>query len=471
MAIRLSPRPRNHIGEHRLLDGGEVRNTPPGSPILPPVQVLHPITRTSGMLIDSLPPARSARPILHHNSHSIDRDPSLPMPCETAVHGPVHSAQGSHADPKQPPLSRTVCPAHDSRFDIAWIESIADLHSELGEWLGDRTGLVVTTPTVNALYGEQIMDCLHAAGATASQLVLSLTESAKTLEQVERVCRESLARNLGRNSVLIALGGGVCSDVTTVAAQMIRRGIPLVRVPTTLLSQVDAGIGIKGAVHLDSKKNYLGCFYPPKRVLISPSFLTTLCHRQLRSGMAEIAKVAIAKDATLFRSLEEHGADLIESRISFASPAGRHLMASSIDGLLSDVEGNFYEDQSLVRSMDLGHTFSPALESASQFEILHGEAVAIDMAFSACIAMELNWIEETDAHRILRLLTGLGLALDSNHLSPSFCLQSIAETTRHRGGKLNLFLPTGIGTSRELTDGVMLPPRLLSRALSRLRLF
>ncbi|MGH8069850.1 MAG: iron-containing alcohol dehydrogenase [Candidatus Entotheonellia bacterium] len=173
--------------------------------------------------------------------------------------------------------ARTVQARSQRSYDVHLVEGLLDRHlGLLCSLIGQRRAILITTPTVAKLYGQVLREQLRAAGVDIPELVRECTESTKTLPQVQRVCEEAYKRGLDRTAVLIGFGGGVCTDIVTVAASWIRRGINHVRIPTTLIGQIDASIGIKGAVHFEGKKNYLGCFYPPKSAVIDPIFLRTL---------------------------------------------------------------------------------------------------------------------------------------------------------------------------------------------------
>src|SRR5688500_11545734 len=138
---------------------------------------------------------------------------------------------------------------------------------ELKAAIAGRQVLIVMTPTVFGLYGSALLAQIKRHSIKAEVRVLELSERAKNIESALRVCALAEEIGLDRRAVLVAFGGGVCSDVVGLAASMIRRGVAHVRVPTTLVGQIDAGIGLKGGVNFQSKKNYLGCFYPPEAVL------------------------------------------------------------------------------------------------------------------------------------------------------------------------------------------------------------
>jgi 2-epi-5-epi-valiolone synthase len=276
-------------------------------------------------------------------------------------------------------------------------------------------------------------------------LVLDCTEATKSIANVERVCTKARECDINRQGVLIAVGGGVVSDITTVAASWIRRGIEHINIPTTLVGQIDAGIGIKGAVNFEGKKNYLGCFYPPSSVLIDPTFLNTLPARHFRYGYAEMVKMAIIRDGRLFNLLEEHGPNLIDTCFQEEGDLVSEVIWRSIEGMLTELEPNFFEDKSLERLVDFGHSFSPNLEAIVGFNITHGEAVAIDIAISTMIAHQLELIDDTVRDRIINVILRAGLDVWVPEVTPELCWAGMQDTALHRGDTSNLVVPTGIG--------------------------
>jgi 3-dehydroquinate synthase len=304
---------------------------------------------------------------------------------------------------------------------------------------------VVTTPTVAAEYAKAIWTQLQTRNHNVTFMVLDCHEATKTLDQALLICERACEINLDRTGVLVAIGGGVCSDIVTVAASWIRRGIDHIRVPTTLIGQIDAGIGIKGAVNFQGKKSYLGCFYPPAAVVITPAFLRTLPKPYLSAGFAEIIKIAIVKDKRLFERVEHWAQELLEHAFQYPLHVSEEVLWRAIVAMLEELESNLFEDQTYQRLVDFGHTISPALEAASHFTVLHGDAVAMDMAFSTVIAQQRGWLPMATGDRILKLLLAVGLPIWSPSLTVAFCQKSLEEAIYHRGGKLNLVLPTGIG--------------------------
>ena len=286
-------------------------------------------------------------------------------------------------------------------------------------------------------------------------LVLPVREETKSMQFVEAVCAKALEHGLNRRGMLIGFGGGVCLDVVTVAASLIRRGIGHLRVPTTLIGQIDAGIGLKGAINFAGKKSFVGCFHPPEQVLVDPCFLRTLPPRLVSSGIAESVKMGIIRDAPLFELLE--GGEL-----------SHEILRRSIWSMLEELRKNPYEDQTYERVVDFGHTFSPLLEAAMGFELQHGEAVAVDIALSTMIAHELGRVGSGTRDRILRLLRASGLPIFAPKLTVDLCRDALTEAARHRGGCMNLVVPDGIGRAAFLRKRDELPDELLERALASL---
>ena len=282
------------------------------------------------------------------------------------------------------------------------------------------------------------------------------------------ICEHALAANIARNDLLIAIGGGVCSDLVTMAASFIRRGVRHIRIPTTLIGQIDAAIGIKGVVNFHSKKSFLGCFYAPTDVSIDPSMLRSLQKDAIRYGLAEILKIGIVLDKYLYHLVDQFGIELIDSNFQANDIASGEILERAITGMLNQLKTNLYEDKTLERLVDFGHTFSPSLEFASKFEIPHDHAVAIDIALSASIASELDVLNRSDRDHIITLLGRLGLQTNSPLLTWPLCRESLATASMHRGGRPNLVIPTSIGCGDFIRTELEISDAVIRRALETL---
>jgi len=329
---------------------------------------------------------------------------------------------------------------------------------------------MITSPTVHSLYGEALTSLLASQQGAHQYEVLPLGEARKHMRTVERVCELAARMKLDRRGLLVAVGGGVCSDIVTFAASMIRRGIDHLRIPTTLIGQVDAGIGIKGAVNLQGLKSFVGCFHPPAGVLLDRAFLQSLSIHAIREGLAEVLKMALVRDAELFARLERCGTQLVASRFQTPTLDGEQVVDQSIRLMLAELQQNPFEDLSSQRLVDMGHTFSPTLEERSRFRISHGDAVAVDMALTCAIAAELGLMSIHDAKRFIGLLVQLGLPVASPLLTVDACRDAIRSVVAHRRGHLNLVTPMRIGAATFL-DQEPMTHRLLKAALARVTAF
>jgi 3-dehydroquinate synthetase len=298
-------------------------------------------------------------------------------------------------------------------------------------------------------------------------LVLQCDEEHKTMDEVGLICRRALDVGLGRTGVLVALGGGVCSDLVTVAAAIIRRGIGHVRMPTTLVGQVDAGIGIKGATNHFGKKSFLGVFHPPRGVLIDSQVLASLPTRFVRDGIAEIIKIAAVRDAELLEQIHVEGRTLLES--GFQSECGDAVIESAITAMLDELEPNIFESHTYRRLVDFGHTFSPALESACGFAISHGQAVAVDIALSSALAVELELLPRDEFELIADVIASVGLPLYTPQLTLDLCREALEHAEEHRGGSANLVVPDGIGSGCFVASAGAVTDQALQHALARVR--
>ncbi|MCA8958492.1 MAG: iron-containing alcohol dehydrogenase [Planctomycetes bacterium] len=327
--------------------------------------------------------------------------------------------------------------------------------------------LVVSTPTVWANFGERLLGMQARLGSSIAVRVLVVEEQSKSIDNVMAVCAACREHGLGRTDTLVALGGGVCHDIVALAASLVRRGLRYLCVPTTLVGQIDAGVGIKGAVNYLGGKSYLGCFHPPDLVVLDPSLLATAPPRTQLDGVAEAIKIALIDDPLLFSKLE--GSDTEPPGVPQIGDRKRldFVVWRAAAKMLQQLTPNFFEDQSYHRCVDLGHTFSPLLEERSGYTLTHGQAVSIDMALSASIATGFGLLSRDTFRRILRLLRACDLPLTSPLLDTELSTQALVSAALHRGGTPNLVIPYDIGECGFVEDLRALGPSVLERALAR----
>lgn len=314
----------------------------------------------------------------------------------------------------------------------------------LATMVGLRPTLFVVDRRVFSLYGAAIRRYAKKHLNCLSVMLVDGSEARKSFDQVAEVCTEAIRCGLGRDGVIVAVGGGVAMDVSGLAASLFRRGIRFIRIPTTLVGLIDVCVGIKHAINFASKKNVLGAFYPPLGGINDISFLQTLPQRQLACGVAEIVKMGVVCDALLLDLLEQHEEELMISNFATPPNAAEHIVLRAAQAMVDELQPNLFEHD-LRRLVDFGHTFSPTLETTSHYKIAHGEAVGIDMLISTAIAEQLGICDPSILERLICLCRRAGLPLWHDMLEPRLLSRALEDARQHRGGNLNLVVPVSMG--------------------------
>lgn len=347
--------------------------------------------------------------------------------------------------------------SQDVRYSVQFYDGLFShanavlLRTGVGQTPACQRRLVVIDTRVLDLYGWEVESYFRANRVQYRFLPLDATEPEKTMENVLRIVHALNDFGVSRRSdPLIAIGGGVLLDVAGLAASLYRRGLPYIRVPTTLMALIDAGIGIKTGVNFDAHKNRIGAYFPPQRAYLDSTFLKTLDDRHISNGIAEIIKMAIIKDARLFELLEENVGTVIADRFS-GRPAYREILVRATVGMLDELSCNLWE-KVLERVVDYGHTFSPTLEMAALPELLHGEAVAIDMALSLVLAAQRNLIDSRQLGRALELIDAYHLPTYHLRCEENLLTRALSESTSHRDGLQRVPLSKGIGRAVFVND-------------------
>jgi 3-dehydroquinate synthase len=304
------------------------------------------------------------------------------------------------------PETRTVT-LGDRSYDIFFDRNV---YSALQEWIcrfhPGGSVHVVTDRNVASIYGDDIRRCL--TGIPHDVLALPPGEEHKVLSTVGRIYDFLAEGGAVRDSLVIAFGGGVIGDLAGFAAATYLRGISFIQVPTTLLSQVDSSVGGKTGFNLPEGKNLVGAFHQPRAVFIDDAFLHTLDDRNLRAGLAEVAKCGLAGDAELWERLIDRGSRWK----SFSGDDWQWLVRRAVDYKASVVEKDERES-SLRKVLNLGHTIGHALEQGGGYgRLLHGEAVAMGLAWEAVLGLRLGVTGGETVDAIVSLLLGMGYDLD-----------------------------------------------------------
>ena len=258
-----------------------------------------------------------------------------------------------------------------------------------------------------------------------------------------------------RHNCIVVIGGGAVLDLVGYAAATAHRGIRLIRLPTTVLSQNDSGVGVKNGINFLHRKNFLGTFAPPDAVICDFSFLHTLPERDKRAGMAEAIKVSLIRDGEFFNWLENSSAALVDfekDAVSYLIKASAEIHARQISS-----GGDPFEKGS-NRPLDYGHWLAHKLEAMSGYEVRHGEAVAIGMLVDARYSYEMGLFPADALERVKRLIKNLGFKLwhpsleDKNEKDELTILRGLEEFREHLGGELSITLLKEIGHSVEVHD-------------------
>lgn len=314
----------------------------------------------------------------------------------------------------------------------------------------DARRFVVVDGNVAKYYSGEIRKYFEYHHVDAKIVTFPGGEENKTIDYFTFLVRELDAFPIHRrDEPIIAIGGGVLTDVVGFVASSYRRGVPHIKVPTTLMGYVDASIGIKTGINFNENKNRLGAFHAPQLVLLDKAFLKTLPKRHILNGVCEIIKLAIIKDAGLFNLLEAQGVKSVEAH--FQDEQGGILLDRAIEGMLEELQPNLFEED-LARKVDFGHTFSYGLETRHEAHLFHGESVLLDILVSTLIARARNLLSAEETNRIFRLTEGLGFTLDTSTLNPQHLWDSLEERRYHRNGLQRVPMPRGIGDCVFLND-------------------
>lgn len=338
----------------------------------------------------------------------------------------------------------------DGVFDVLNTE-IADSYRTLGRCL------MVVDDAVLRLHGEQIHSYFDHHGIDLTVFPVGIRESAKTLRTVEQIVDAFGEFGLLRTEPVLVVGGGLTTDVAGFACASYRRSTNYIRIPTTLIGLIDASVSIKVGVNHGKAKNRLGAYHASQKVILDFSFLKTLPTDQVRNGMAELIKISTVANSGIFELLEKYGEDLLHTRFGHLEGTpelrdiARNVTYNAIETMLRLEVPNLHE-LDLDRVIAFGHTWSPVLELSPPVPFFHGQAINIDMAFSTTIAEQRGYISVSERDRIFWLMSRLGLALNSPHLTAELLRKGTDAIIQTRDGLLRAAVPRPIGTCHFIND-------------------
>jgi len=325
---------------------------------------------------------------------------------------------------------------------------IASAGRRIADALPGARCAVVSDRNVAALYLGPLKASLEQQGLFLGEAVVSPGEASKSFPVLAPLCESLLELGVERGDCVIALGGGVVGDLAGFAASILRRGVRVVQMPTSLLAQVDSSVGGKTGIDTRQGKNLIGTFHQPSLVLADIGTLSTLAPREFRAGYAEVVKYGLIGDVPFFAWLEQNWVEVF----STAGDKRRHAVETSVRAKAEIVAADEREETGQRALLNLGHTFGHALEAYAGYSdrLLHGEAIAIGMRLAFSFSVELGLCPADDAARVARHFEAVGLPVDIAAIpggtpTPEELLRLMAQDKKVKGGKLALVLVRGIG--------------------------
>ena len=306
-------------------------------------------------------------------------------------------------------------------------------------YLAGGSAAIVTNDVVGPLYLPEVRSAL--AGIKTTEIVVPDGEQAKGWPALEKIFDALLAARCGRDTLLIALGGGVVGDLAGFAAATYQRGIPFLQVPTTLLAQVDSSVGGKTAINHARGKNMIGAFHQPVAVISDVTTLDTLPERELRAGLAEVIKHGLALDLRFVEWLESN----IERLLKRDRDALVHAVRRCCELKAAIVAAD--ERETGARALlNLGHTFGHAIEAAAGYgSWLHGEAIAAGMVMAAELSRDLGLLRPPEVARVRALVRNAGLPTGAPELPPERLIELMAGDKKAAHGKLRFVVLESLG--------------------------
>ena len=332
-------------------------------------------------------------------------------------------------------------------YDICFTDSFDKLVESLEEINAPKKLLIVTDTNVRPLYAQEVNSRLVEAGYDSDVYAFAAGEENKGMDSILGICGACVEHGLDRKSMILALGGGVVGDMAGFAAAIYMRGIDFVQIPTTLLSQSDSSVGGKTGIDFMESKNILGAFHQPKLVYINVNTLKTLPPVEFVSGMGEVIKHGIIRDAEFYRFIKENS-ELIKSLDSETL-----IKMSKINcGIKANVVEQDEKENGLRAILNFGHTIGHAAESALNFTTTHGECVGLGMVAVSKIAVNRGLIDEATLNDIEETLKEYNFRVRMP-LPPAEEIYSFMQKDKKKAnGKLKFVLPVKIGDVTQTRD-------------------
>lgn len=331
--------------------------------------------------------------------------------------------------------------ASSQPYDVeVGVGTLDELGERIRAVLGNVRCCVVTETNVGPIYAKRVESSLSSAGLEVTRrVVFPAGESHKTLSTLGSILSALAVRELTRDDVVIALGGGVTGDMAGLAAALYLRGIPVVQVPTSLLAMVDSSVGGKTAVDLPAGKNLVGAFWQPSLVLADVETLSTVPADLFRDSCGEVIKHAVLADAALLD-------DLCERPLTTDRSAERlsAIVARNVE-IKRDVVSADERERGLRQTLNLGHTIGHAIEAASDFSLGHGSCVAAGLCMIARASVRRGWCEPQVAESIVCCVAAHGLPTGTDVDAPAL-MSYVSHDKKRHGNEVNIVVPRAIGS-------------------------
>ncbi len=332
-------------------------------------------------------------------------------------------------------------------YDIVFEKDFLSLPAGLAEIGAPEKLLLVTDSNVAPIYGEEVKRLLCEAGYDVGIHIFPAGEQHKDMEQILGICGACLKHHMDRNSMVLALGGGVVGDMAGFAAAIYMRGIRFVQIPTTLLSQSDSSVGGKTGIDFGGGKNLLGASHQPKLVYINVAALKTLPQREFISGMGEVIKHGMIADHTFFDQLQREA-----GKIKALDPEVLIAIAKKNCSIKAQVVMQDERELGVRANLNFGHTIGHGIEAACNFTQTHGQCVAFGMLAAARIACQRGIFKEEELHALKKILSAYGFEMGISLPAVEDILQTMQKDKKKLNGKLKFILPVKTGQVIQTTD-------------------
>lgn len=326
-------------------------------------------------------------------------------------------------------------------YDIVYTKDFALLADELEALdTSERKIAVIADSNTQKLFGTQVMEELAKCCKKVIMYAFPAGEKSKTLDTVKNIYKALIEAKFDRRDMLVALGGGVVGDITGYTAATYLRGIDFIQIPTTLLAQADSSIGGKTGVDFDGYKNMVGAFYMPRLVYMNISTLKELDERQYYAGFAEVMKSALIKDALFYEWLLDHMYEIHDRELEVLEEMVER--SCTVKKLVVEKDPTEKGDRALL---NFGHTIGHAIEKNQNFEMLHGECVALGMVAAAYLSWKHNWLSMEEYYEVRDMLVPFNLPISIDNLDTRAILELTKSDKKMEAGQIKFVLLKKVG--------------------------